>query len=809
MNDFTPDLLINRLNEKFPSIINEAIKGYKSFYDKEQEFISKINKDIIISDLLNNELTKKQLNYLIAYANILKYGKSYFMWQIVYNLIQMEMLTDYVNYIGPLLQTKETKSNVTIEELPSEGQKGGGPFDTFIKLIVTIIFISITTTTSTAQNIASFTDVSVTYDINIEQGKIPKAVGYQDTLDPTIEEELREFTKQYKQNLQFPSDKLLKQDISQLSVEPLMDSITTNNLFSSLFMGKQYLREKVTETLKSQTKKINNLARETNLALEQVCKSFVETTDPSLPIDLVSLFNSELARNLNKLQESREKIEQQRRSELTEQKLLELQIREAEPTLMVSLNEKFKGTIGSISNIFSWSSSSNEIQSTTEDNAKLSSSELVDLYAKVEQDVETEINSLSEQLDINVFQEVASSVESKLIRDATEALRSTNLRIYLSAICHIKTPTYVFNQTENIIYLKDPVSSRTHLKVLAENVVSYYKTVTEDGIHSIKDGQVVVDVPGEERQINMKSLLEKSQYIIEILTNYDIGLTRTLLDVPLDADVNVLDFFENIGKMWIDLKTKSIQALVQFPITEREKNREIDRKKEESRRLLESERVQNQLETEERLQTLAQNQESNSLTKQEWESFNKWFSINTGGVLGVGTGVLNNIVNSTTDVGNNAVNNLKMLSDNGMSGIISVVWGIAYSGMLITLPAILVVALYSGCITAVFSRTARRLNEDNNVVRIQGKTEEVIAPYQSTRLTVMPDENYHNFLKQQEEGEVYNPLKIYEPPEKRGGNYNKYRYRKTRKNKKHRTKKLKYGKKRQTKHRKKRITKKH
>ena len=131
MDNLTPEKLIDTLNKNYPMVIEHAITGYKAFYDIEQEFISKINKDISINDLLKDSDTKKELAYLIEYANIIQYGKSYFVSQITYNLIQMGNLVDYINIIGPFRNNNEIKdSKVIIEEITG-GQKGGVNFVIF------------------------------------------------------------------------------------------------------------------------------------------------------------------------------------------------------------------------------------------------------------------------------------------------------------------------------------------------------------------------------------------------------------------------------------------------------------------------------------------------------------------------------------------------------------------------------------------------------------------------------------------------------------------------------------------------------
>ena len=808
MDNLTPEKLIDTLNKNYPMVIEHAITGYKAFYDIEQEFISKINKDISINDLLKDSDTKKELAYLIEYANIIQYGKSYFVSQITYNLIQMGNLVDYINIIGPFRNNNEIKdSKVIIEEITG-GQKGGVNFAYFLKFISIMILTSLSNVTSIGTAISKLNDVSITLDI--ERGDIPKATGYEGELEPGIEGELEKFTEQYKQPLRFPPiTSIISQNTTTLSKESLVEEITKSIGFvGSLFTKQEYFDIKFNEAIKHEIKRINQLTHITTSAVEEVCRSFVRTTDPSLPTPLYVLLNSKMASKFEELQEKRQKLREQKEAEIKEQKIQEFQITLPEPGLTEFVKEGVAKTttdvLGSISGMFSWSSS--QLSTTSSNVPPPSAQQISDAYYEVEKAVSQEIETLSGEIDITAFEELARDVMTDLGREASEALSVTNLRIYLSSICKIKKPVYIFNQTSGIIYIKDPTRSRTHLKVLAENVVSYYKTVTTRGLQRIEDGEVITDIPSEERQINMKSLLEKSEVIIEILTNYDTGLTRTLLDLSQDAEVDYKEFFENIASMWIELKNQTIEALAQFPITEREEGQKRERERQQTIMALQTEMQRHDSEMQVRLQTLAQNQELNNITDAEWDTLNQWMSINTGGVIKMGTGVVDTVVNATTDVGNNLLINSKKLIDTGMSSIMSIAWGIAAMGMVITLPAILAISLKTGYITAYFNKAKKRLEDkpEDKPLRVETGTGAGfdIAPPQNTEMTIMPgieaileahnQKNYDKFLIQQEEGEIYDPDKLY------GGKFRKHK--KTRKNKKRRTRKLKYCKRRKTKH---------
>ena len=155
--------------------------------------------------------------------------------------------------------------------------------------------------------------------------------------------------------------------------------------------------------------------------------------------------------------------------------------------------------------------------------------------------------------------------------------------------------------------------------------------------------------------------------------------------------------------------------------------------------------------------------------------------------------------------------NADKLLDTGMASLISIAWGIAMIGSILSIPAILFLSIKSGYITSVFNNMKRR-NEAAVPQREEQPQENInvqppIAPFQSTNLTLGEDLR-QEFGSQAVEDliDAINNLEV-----SRGGRrYNRGRVnRKTRKNKKHKTKKLKYRKNRKTKHKRVNPTRKH
>ena len=178
------------------------------------------------------------------------------------------------------------------------------------------------------------------------------------------------------------------------------------------------------------------------------------------------------------------------------------------------------------------------------------------------------------------------------------------------------------------------------------------------------------------------------------------------------------------------------------------------------------------------------NIEIDNLTEAEWSEFNKWFG-NTAkaGAQTISTPI-NVLLNTTTDIGVNLVENVGKLADTGMTSAINIAWGIATASFILFIPFALIAAYKSGLVTTVFKKMSRSIE---GPAPEQGQTNSSRTPVGSR--WDQPQDN------------VYVPKTLpsgktsrFGPPINRGG-------KKTHKNKKGQTRKLKRGKRRQTRHR--------
>ena len=771
---FDPNDLVNNLNNNFDSIIGNAIIGYYEFYKMEQLLLKNITffKSSVTEQSDGNK--KKIMAFLIAYANCILDGKSYFLGEIIQNYRQMKNLTNYINFSSPFFSAAPSQYSKGTAEEVGEQSAGSPPHQIIFTFIIAVLLSSLTNATAIANTIApSGRMVSVSIPINIDKGQMPKAIsGVKGTLNPLNETQMNTMTGEFGYNVEFPKDTIVvSKNISEIYGPNFVKNLKkTQNLWgkiSSLIYDDEF-DSKFISAIISNLDDINRMIDVTHTSLDNMCKEFVETSDVLLPIPLYKILNSKVAARMDEFKEKRDNIKNKKETELTGKKMAELHITEPEP----GVTQQVKNTISSM---FSWPKTS---VSETSVSTTITSSELSNIYQDIDDSVSKEIEELGNSFDTQAFNEITQEILTELDQQTTESLQVTNLKIYLSAICKITKPQYVFNQTSGEIYIQNPSSSRNHLMVLAKNVVSYYDIIKK-GLQSIgENGENIVDIPDDVRITNLKSLLEKANAIIPILVQYDTGIVQSLSGQP-DTAETMPHFFEDMANFWTGIAEPMNQAARQFPITEQTTERRLRSAEEEAERNAKESIRLNAIDERERMLVLAQKKANTELTSEEWEIFHKWLGTNVAGGLGVVDVATSALINTTTNMMTNTLDGAASVSNKGMVTIMSLAWGIATSGMILFIPIILFLTFKTGLISAVFSNIAKKIEPG-----IQQNS--VPASAQSNALVTQPRVSRKT---------------RWGPP--LGGNR-----RKTRNHKKKRTNKLNGRKRRQTKYRKGRRTKK-
>jgi hypothetical protein len=812
MTTLTPNNIVDNLNKNFDKIIGEAIIGYNKFYQMEQLLLNSIQNNAG----QNSDGSKKVIAFLTTYATIVQYGKNYFLDQIITNYVEMENLTLYVNTISPFFSQPFNNDKGFVEELAG-GQKGGNNLliQLFVSLVIQMLFSSLANSQNIANTISLYgQNAEVSIDIN--KGKIPKYRStINDIINPLNATQMEQKTSEYGRKVVFPKDTIVNSlNLTERYSQEFISKLRGNQGFLEKFLqlnSDEQFYNLFYSNISARVEYLNSLIDIIHPVLENMCKGFVKTTDKLLPIPLYELLNSELAMEFQRIKDKRDSLINEKMAQLKSDKLNALQITQAEPGMLdvvsetgdkltnLASNLASNVVTGSINAFFYWPKSvSSETVETDETVKPLSTQELQDIYDSVDESVNKEIQGLGDYFDKEAFSILANEKMEELQEATIDSLSVTNLKIYLTAVCKIKKPRYTFNQSGGILSIKNSARSRFHLQILAQNVVSYYDTVIKGIQRVTPNGEVIIDIPDDIRIQNLNSLLEKSQSVIPVLIEYDTGLVSSLAEGHESAS-NINDFFENIAKMWIDIKIPILQACEQFPETSRKKNIELTRLEEESRRNnMELERIHDMAVVERVLQAKQKN-ELNELSQKDWEIFNRMLGINIGGTLNTVTTTANSIVNSTTDFGTNTLENVDIIFKKGFANLNTIAWGITNSGMILFIPVLFLIALKGGLITAIFDNIKGKLQRTNPNPSVNPPVNPPVNP----NPPINP--NYQHYLDQPpEEGEEYEPTIDYSL-RRRGGKKN----RKTRKNKKKITRKLKRGKRRQTKYRKSRPTKKH
>lgn len=832
-SEFTPNKLIDNLNKYFKEIVGEALVGYYKVWKMDLDNIKMIRQNNL--QLLNDE----DMSSLLTVANINQYGKSYFANEVIINLTNMKLINIYLMLVKPKQFKDEDSTEPKIVEL-MEGQKGGLPYlKQFLVLAAGLIINSLTNATNAANAVATIGDtymvdvpIGIRYpggDTDIPPQVPPPFVG---ELDPNIPEQKEAYSSEFGR-YPFPNDTTVELNIDDMFKQGFVDKMMSDakffNYFKMKLLSSNSLNKEFTSVVKQRTRELNIEMRSIYTSLEEMCEEFIKTKDPVLPIRAWELFNDSLIKD-NALEKIRsreqELVEEKRKSLITEQ------------FLEAGISEVITEDTSFISGAFNWIKSK---PSTTKslDNG-LSLEKLEELRKKNEESANKQIQELGPEFKKQATQLVLNEQIRQFSSEIATSTDSTNLEVYYSSVCKINQSYYVYNETTGMLSLKNPARSRFHLKILVKNVMHNYKRVIE-GLSKVDEGtrEVITDVPNRERLENLKSLHEKAQAILPILTNYDRNIVSHLAEGQVFAsDVN--EFFKVITEMWVEIKSSMIQATTHLPITTEKEKVELSRNKEAVDRYIQKMETEHELETRQRAIEIKQQNEDNELSKEDWDTWGDSLEINLeGAVKKPIDAITKTVIHTVGGITVSAIDEAGYVLETGITNIQTTVWGLTISGMMCMFQLLLFSCWYSGLPGAVFKRIARYIEgtapADAALPALPEPTSEQTygvrrptfgsiaqqepAPVFRQAFPSRQSEHNQNDNNNSLTGTRLRPadvdvddiqnmmslLKI-----NGGRRYNRKRLNhKTRKNKKRRTKKLKYGKRRQTKHKRMRSTRRH
>jgi hypothetical protein len=726
---FTFEQLLTNLNKNFPEIIGISIQKYIEFDKIEKILMSNLIYHKTTTEV-EKENTNKIITYLILYANCIQYGKSYFLNEIIQNITEMQTLTSYINTFKTIDVKPGIKTPTKIEELNSDSdseQRGGiNSIRFFMNLVCGFLLSELTNVTSVASSMSTdFVSINIPLhtEIDIQMGKIPSIQSpIQKKIQPTPED-IGNYTKLYDADAEIPDDTTISTNITELFQPQYMDTLikqeTPYDFVYRLVNGNSYEKLFV-EEIQENVVKLNNIVSETYNALEEMCVSFTEITDRRLPIQLYEIFNSKLASKLEELQKQSELKIKDAKYQLMEEELDKYSILNSDYTTFIP-------TFSSISNLFTWSSSepvkSEEVSITS--SSGLTQKETNEILYDVETSINNQIATIQRNVDIEIIQAFTDKINKELQQEYPEDIKVINLKTYLTAICKVKKPKYVFDKITGLLYITDPTRSRFHLLILAQNVMQYYDTVIK-GISYIENGEVIIDIPDSIRLKNINSLREKSELIIEVFTEYAVELTRTLAEGHSYAS-NYQDFFQNIEIMWNSQKTRILEATSEFPISERKSKKQMKQSEEESERIRQELYVEHHIKMQDAIQQLATNADNTNITKHQIDQLNQYLMTYFGGALNTGTNAINLVVNATSNVGTNVVDNVDILKNKLVSSIMSIIWAFVKGSMLLSIPVFIFIAFRTGVFSSFFSKIAKKITNSNE------------SPLQNTRIEVRPN----------------------------------------------------------------------
>ena len=711
MSKFTSGDLINNINKNYPLLCGNSIIGYLNAYEMEQSIIN--------IDLDFDKLNDTELTFIENIAATSQYLKKYFLTELVRNFLNMEFLSLYVESLSPIISEVQIPQEVpTIEEI---NQSGGFSSYILIYTYISLFFYNILTNATEVGNSLSMPNQGVGVSINTNTNtnykmtKMPRAISQvTEELNPLNETQMQMFAKEFGTNINFPEAKIIKSDnLKDIYGPDYIKKIElTQTMFEWLTSSKEKKQDEFNNFMLEKTKYINELTKLTHVSLENMCNSFVSSSDVKLPIPIYELLNRELQPKYEELKHKSKQFLENREIQLIEEKKKEKGVIEARPGMIDASISDIKNTlsssVSSIKHLFKYVSTTGDSSYLEQ---KRSSSEIEKLYQEIDKEVHNELTSLeTEQIPESLaFKELSEEAMKKLAYENVEMLEASNLKVYLSSVCKIsfgKIPKYVFNVTSGQLYIKDNKQSRYHIMILAKNVVSYYNTILK-GIYEKDDfGNINIVVPDENRKRNLLSLYEKANAIIPLLTEYDIGIMQSLTD-DHEAASDLDNFYSNIHGMWLNIKNNSIEASAQFPITTKTKKLEMVRKIEEESLNLEIIRKEHELEINNDLDEIKRNRDITDITKQQWDIFNEYFGINIASTLKTGTIVIDSLVNSTSDMGVNVFEGVGRVGSSMTNSFLGTAWGILFLSCILSIPVLGFLSIKTGLVSAIFKRITR------------------------------------------------------------------------------------------------------
>jgi len=350
-----------------------------------------------------------------------------------------------------------------------------------------------------------------------------------------------------------------------------------------------------------------------------------------------------------------------------------------------------------------------------------------ELIEKIKENVETELVEIKPDIAKQAVQQKAASIMQQMEEKQKSKLQGINRNAYLNAVCATafgEAPSLSFD--EDVLTFTSYPQSRTQIEILIRNILTW--------------GDDILEKSSGINQDKAKSLIEKAQAISSLLTKYDLDIMNSLTKGH-KTTTSIQDFLSNIFNVFNKVKQNAIQATLDFPITEQEAILVRNQQQE----LHNAEMLQKQFET-------GLTQEDTQISRESWNAFNENVGTNVVGVTETATsvvkGTINPILNTLGDTAVNIVNVGGLVLNTGIGQLMHSALGILLISCILAIPTLFIIAARAGYISAYFKK--RSIIQEPTTTTTPTNT---MIKNQTVNINL--------FLKQQEEGEEYDPYHDY------------------------------------------------
>lgn len=706
--------LFNNAVNKYGDLCGICVKKYIFLDRKEKELIKELYGLKISSNLavVNPDyLSAKSISFVSNILAAIQYQKKYFANQLVMNRINMDFIVKYLNWSSKNNVDLTTISSYSdrVEELPdkpSNPKKGGASSIIYLlKLCVfVILFNSITNSTSTADALSDpYSDIGVSLILHDVRSQLKARSNIVNRLSVTNPKEMQEYALQFaRPDTVWPeSQNIVSGNLTSLFLPAFLDQISAREKKTLLGWLKTNREAEFNEFIKQETDKLNIYIKLVYKSLNRMCKTLVDVVEDKLPIELYELYNRELQVHEDTILDVEEKVKLHKEENVRSSVLKEIGDVDVEP----STSEVIYETVTNMVDITKYFYSSPPVvtnQVSTEvkpPKQKVSASELKQIYENVEKQVITTMASkeTTQEITSETRKIVENAIQTKLWKEAIDKTSEINRKVYFGSLCSIafgNIPHYVaeYNSTNNQmqLYIKDNAESRFHIEIMVNNVLSYYD-------------KIVSDVRDSEMRDKLTVLHEKSQFLQSMFADYDVSVIQSIMDTTA---TNVEEYFGKLNSTWEAIKENAVIASMNYPMQFKAKQSELKRLEEQNIRDIEEQNMLNEMEVQSRIAELMRRRKNNNITEDEWEQHQIWLKSNAKGVFGSAENILNAAVNSTGNIGENLVFNIRSVGN----GVMGIVWMILLGSCVLFIPAIGCIAIRSGAVGAYFKSYAKKKN---------------------------------------------------------------------------------------------------